>query len=93
MGPKKLRCCMPHSHTKVGWISSNGLGGDSITKGQTDGGDNNIPFAFLKKGGDNEHSYIFLFMYFLLIICLHEIPRLIFPQNKNMLSAAVVIRT
>ena len=39
-----------NSHTKFGLISSNGLGGDSITDGRTDrrtdGGDNNIPFAF-----------------------------------------------
>ena len=38
-----------NSHTKFGWISSNGLGGDSITDGRMnrrmDGGDNNIPFA------------------------------------------------
>ena len=29
----------PHScdsHTKFGWISSNGLGGDSVTDGRTD---------------------------------------------------------
>ena len=26
-----------NSHTKVGWISSNGLGGDSITGGRTYG--------------------------------------------------------
>ena len=43
-----------NSHTKFGWISSNGLGGDSITDGQTDGDDNNIAFAFLKKRGDNK---------------------------------------
>ena len=40
-----------NSHTKFGWISSNDLGGDSITDGQTDGGDYNIPFAFLKSVG------------------------------------------
>ena len=38
-----------NSHTKFGWISSNGLGGDSITDRRTDGGDYNIPFAFLNK--------------------------------------------
>ena len=43
-----------NSHTKFGWISSNGLGVDSITDRQTDGGDYNIPFAFLKKRGDNK---------------------------------------
>ena len=46
-----------NSRTKFGWISSNCLGGDSITDGQTDermdGGDSNIPFTFLKKRGDN----------------------------------------
>ena len=46
-----------NSHTKFGWISSNGLGGDSVTDGRTDGrtdgGDCNIPDAFLKKRGDN----------------------------------------
>ena len=47
-----------NTHTKFGWISSNGLGGDSVTDGRTDGrtdgGDCNIPNAFLKKRGDNE---------------------------------------
>ena len=47
-----------NSHTKFGWISSNGLGGGSITDGQTDGGDNNIPFAFLKKRGDNKQGKV-----------------------------------
>ena len=41
-----------NSHTKFGWISSNGLGGDSVTDGQKEGGDCNIPNAFLKKRGD-----------------------------------------
>ena len=53
-GPKKVDVArlihVSNSHTKFGWISSNGLGGDSITDrrtdGQTDGGDYNIPFAF-----------------------------------------------
>ena len=39
-----------NSHTKFRWISSNGLGRDSIkdrgTDGQTDKCDYNIPFAF-----------------------------------------------
>ena len=54
------KCAIAHpihvsnSHTKFGWISSNGLGGDSLTDGRTDGGDCNIPNAFLKKRGDNE---------------------------------------
>ena len=51
---------MSNSHTKFGLISSNGLGVDSITDrrtdGQTDEGDFNIPFAFLKKRGDNNVS-------------------------------------
>ena len=45
-----------NSHTKFGYISSNGLAGDSIMEGRTDGGDNNILFAFLKKRGDNNGS-------------------------------------
>ena len=49
-----------NSHTKFGWISSNGLGGDSVTDGwtdrRTDGGDCNIPDAFLKKHGNNKLS-------------------------------------
>ena len=60
------KCAVAHpihvtnSHTKFGWISSNGLGGDSVTDGRTDGrtdgGDCNIPDAFLKKRGDNHAS-------------------------------------
>ena len=51
------------SHTKFGWISSNGLGGDSITDGWTDGrtddgGDNNTPSAFLKKRGDKKNNVL-----------------------------------
>ena len=38
-----------NSHTKFGWISSNGLGGDSVTDRPTDGGDNNITFDLVKK--------------------------------------------
>ena len=54
------KCAVAHPiyvsnpHTKFGWISSNGLGGDSVTDGQTDKGDCNIPDAFLKKRGDNK---------------------------------------
>ena len=48
-------------HTKFGWISSNGFGGDSITDRRTDrqtgGGNYNIPFAFLKKRGDKKDKY------------------------------------
>ena len=57
-GPKK-KCAVAHPihvsniHTKFGWISTNGLGGDSVTDGQTDGCDCNIPDAFLKKRGGN----------------------------------------
>ena len=40
-GPKKCAVARPihvsNSHTKFGWISSNGLGGDSVTDRQTDG--------------------------------------------------------
>ena len=43
-----------NTHTEYGWISSNGLGGDSVTEGRTDRGDCNIPDAFLKKHGDNK---------------------------------------
>ena len=61
-GQKKFDVARPihvsNSHTKFGRISSNGLGGDSITDRRmdrrTDGGDYNIPCAFLKKRGDNE---------------------------------------
>ena len=39
-GPKKCAVARPiyvsNSHTKFGWISSNGLGGDSVTDGRTD---------------------------------------------------------
>ena len=45
---------LSNSHTKFGWISSNGLGGDNVADGQTDRGDCNAPNAFLKKHGDNE---------------------------------------
>ena len=45
-GPKSFAVAHPfhvsNSHTKFGWILSNGLEGDSIT----DGRDYNIPFAF-----------------------------------------------
>ena len=41
---------MSKSHTKIGWISSNGLRGDSVK----DGDDCNIPIPFLKKHG-NKH--------------------------------------
>ena len=33
---------MRETHTKFGWISSIGLGGDSVTVGRTDRGDYNI---------------------------------------------------
>ena len=41
---------MSISHSKFEWIVSNDLGRDT----QTDGGDNNIPFAFLKRRGDKK---------------------------------------
>ena len=60
VGQKKCAVAHPihvsNSHTKFGWISSNSLGGDRVTDWQTDGGDCNIPDAFLKKRGDNEVS-------------------------------------
>ena len=40
---------LSNSHTKFGWITSNGLGGDSVTDGQTDESDCNIPDVFFKK--------------------------------------------
>ena len=58
-GDRAKKCVVAHpinvsnSHTKFGWISSNGLGGD-VTDRWTDGrGDCNIPDSFLKKRGDN----------------------------------------
>ena len=40
-GPKKYALAHPiyvsNSHTKFGWISPYGLGGDSVTDGRTDG--------------------------------------------------------
>ena len=63
-GQKKSAVAHPihvsNSHTKFGWISSNCLGGDSVTDRRTDGGDCNIPEAFLKKRGDNDiHRWIY----------------------------------
>ena len=50
-GAKKCAVAHPihvsNTHTKFGWILSNGLGGDSVT----DGCDSNIPDAFLKRVG------------------------------------------
>ena len=56
-GPKKCAVArlihVTNSHIKFCWISFNGLGGDSVmdgpTDGRTDGGDCNIPDSFLKK--------------------------------------------
>ena len=59
-GAGQKKCAVAHhfhvsnSHTKFGWISSNGLGRDSVTDrrtdgqtdGRTDGGDCNIPDAW-----------------------------------------------
>ena len=74
-GPQEVgqkKCAVAHpihvsnSHTKFGWISSNGLG-DSVTDGRmdgrTDGGDCNIPDAFLKKRGDNKTMLIMTTFY------------------------------
>ena len=42
-GAGQKKCAVAHpihvssSHTKFGWISSNGLGGDSVTDRRTDG--------------------------------------------------------
>ena len=51
---------MSYSHTKFGWISSNGVGGDSITDGRTDirtdEDDFNIPFALIKMLGDKKNE-------------------------------------
>ena len=50
-GAKKCAVAHPihvsNTHTKFGWILSNGLGGESVT----DGCDSNIPDAFLKSVG------------------------------------------
>ena len=56
-GKKKCAVARPihvsNSRTKFGWISSSGLGGDSVTDGRTDGGSCNIPsvFFFFKAWG------------------------------------------
>ena len=42
---------MNNSHTKFGWILSNGLGGDSVTDGRRR---LQFPHRFLKKRGDNK---------------------------------------
>ena len=63
-GAKKCAVAHPihvsNSHTKFGWNSSNGLGGDSVTDtrtdGRMDGVDCNIPDAVLKKRGDNNNK-------------------------------------
>ena len=59
-GPKKKCDVARHihvsnTHTKFGWISSNGLGGDSVTEGPTDGRRRlQYPRRFFKKRGDNK---------------------------------------
>ena len=45
---------MTNSHTEFGWISSNGLGGDSLTDGRRR---LQYPDAFLKMCGDNHPVY------------------------------------
>ena len=52
------RVHVSNSHSKFGWILSNGLGGDSITEGRTDGRTDGrrrlkYPLRFFKKRGDN----------------------------------------
>ena len=55
-GAKKSAIAHPihvsNEHTKFGWISSNGLGGDSVKDGQTEAIAIS-PTLFLKKRGDN----------------------------------------
>ena len=80
-GPKKSAVArlihVTKAHTKFGWISSNGLGGDSATDRQTDGRTDGrteaiaiSPDAFLKKRGDNNVCGIKLEMK---VIRLHKI--------------------
>ena len=56
-GQKKCAIARPihvsNSHTKFGWISSNGLGEESVTDGPTEAIAIS-PDAFLKKRGDNK---------------------------------------
>ena len=62
-GPKSIVAHPIHvsnSHTKFGWISSNGFRGVSVTDGRTDGGDCNIPIAFLKKREDKHNISLFI---------------------------------
>ena len=64
MGPKNIAVARPihvsNSHTKSGWISSNGLGGDCITDGQTDGGDYNSLFLKKTPGDYNTRAIVVL---------------------------------
>ena len=68
-GRGQKKCAVAHpihvsnSHTKFGWISSNGLGGDSVTDGRTNRRTDRrteaiaiSPTLFLKKRGDNHIS-------------------------------------
>ena len=67
-GQKSAVTCLIHvsnSHTKFGWISSNGLGGDSMTDGRTDGwtdgGDCNIPIiSNLKYNQKISIAYVYM---------------------------------
>ena len=68
-GGRAKKCAVAHpihvsnSHTKFGWILSNGLGGDSVADGRTDGrtdgqtdGRRRLQYPgrfLLKKRGDN----------------------------------------
>ena len=63
-GPKTVWCCTPihvsNSHTKFGWISSNGLRGDSITDRRTDGRRRlQYPLRFFKKAW----GYVYMYNY------------------------------
>ena len=49
---------MSNSHTKFDLISSNGLGGDSITDGQTEAITIPPSLFFFKKRGDNYAAFL-----------------------------------
>ena len=60
-GRDKENCGVAHlihvsdSHIKFGWISSNGLGGDSVMDGRMEA-ISISPSLFLKKHGDNKYA-------------------------------------
>ena len=57
-----------NSHIKFGWISLNGLGGDSITDGRTDVGD-----YYIKKRGDYKFIIAIFIRVAIIIEPWHEI--------------------